>query len=378
MPADGSIVLFAGSALVDATMAGWLGARLGRGRSVARWGALAMAVWIAKVALLVGLGMDPFLGQLHVLWLDVVLALPAFGGGLLVTASGRASRAVAVACLALLPVGLWGTFVGPGRLLLERATVPLPPARAGDAPISVGVLADLQFARVGDHEREAVARIMALRPDVIVLPGDVHQGSDALLGEQLPAIRALLGGLRAPGGVWMVRGDQEDGMEAALVTAGTRVTVLEDEARRVAVGNRRLTVAGLGLDFATNTTPAGRALLARLERAPAAGDVRLVIAHRPDAALALPRGTRVDLLVAGHTHGGQVALPFLGPIEDLSAVPRKVGAGGLHDLGGGRLIYVSRGVGLERGQAPRVRIGVPPEISLLTLGDRGARPGPRG
>ena len=104
----------------------------------------------------------------------------------------------------------------------------------------------------------------------------------------------------------------------------------------------------------------------RLEGAPGAGDVRVLLAHRPDAVLNLRRGTRIDLTLAGHTHGGQVQLPGVGPLTIASRVPREVGAGGLHLLGG-RRIYVSRGVGVERGQAPRLRLGAVPEVSLLTL-----------
>jgi len=49
-------------------------------------------------------------------------------------------------------------------------------------------------------------------------------------------------------------------------------------------------------------------------------------------------------------------------------VPRSVASGGLHDLGAKRRLYVSRGVGLERGQAPPLRFLAPPEVSLLRLG----------
>ncbi|MCP4249167.1 MAG: phosphohydrolase, partial [bacterium] len=96
------------------------------------------------------------------------------------------------------------------------------------------------------------------------------------------------------------------------------------------------------------------------------GDIRILVAHRPDAVLALSPNSRIDLVVAGHTHGGQVVVPLLGPPFTLTRVPRHVAAGGFHDLGG-RRIYVSRGVGCERSQAPRIRFLAPPEISLLTL-----------
>lgn len=357
-------LLFAGSAAIDVALALWIGLRRGRGRRIGRQGSLALALWIAKLWLLVQVGLDPFLGYLHILWLDLVVAVPALGLGLAATGRGRRHRAAGLAGLALAFVGVWGSFVAPNRLVVERAVVPLPAARVGDRPITVGVLADLQFERVGAHERGSVDRLMALRPDVIVVPGDVHQGSPRTLREELPAIRALLGRLRAPGGVWFVEGDHEDLAEARLVTAGTRVRVLDQEIVTVRVADRRLTIGGIGRRY---RSPRSRAVVSRLERAPGSGDVRLLLAHRPDAALLVPAQPRTDLIVAGHTHGGQVALPFVGPLMAFTDVPLRVAAGGLHDLGAGRLVYVSRGVGLERGQAPRVRLNVAPEISLLTL-----------
>jgi predicted MPP superfamily phosphohydrolase len=102
-----------------------------------------------------------------------------------------------------------------------------------------------------------------------------------------------------------------------------------------------------------------------LARAPP-GSVRVVLGHSPDFVLGLEDGPRVDLALAGHTHGGQVVVPFLGPLLTLSHVPRHVAAGGLHDLGSTR-VHVSRGVGLERGTAPQIRFFCPPEICVLTL-----------
>ena len=71
-------------------------------------------------------------------------------------------------------------------------------------------------------------------------------------------------------------------------------------------------------------------------------------------------------VVAGHTHGGQVQIPFFGPLFTLTEIPREAAAGGLHEVNGTQL-YVSRGVGAERGEAPLIRFNCPPEISLLTL-----------
>ena len=91
-----------------------------------------------------------------------------------------------------------------------------------------------------------------------------------------------------------------------------------------------------------------------------------MLSHKPDAVYNLEPASRVDLVVAGHTHGGQVVLPLFGPPITLTSVPREIARGGLGEMDG-RTIYVSRGIGMERGQAPPLRFLCPPEISLLTL-----------
>lgn len=320
-----------------------------------------------RLAALVALGLSRPFGVAHVLWLDAVVALPLAALALALAGwrgGGWLLRVVALAGLLLAPVGAYASFVEPQRLVLERTEVPLAEARDGDDPIRVAVLADLQFDQLGEHERDAVALAMAQRPDVILLPGDFIQGTPAERARELPKLRRLFARLHAPGGVFAVAGDQETGAQARAIFAGSDIRLLEDELVRTRVGDRRVTIAGLTLYWdAARSSVAARALEARRGD----GDVRLLLAHRPDAVRALSPGSRVDLLVAGHTHGGQLQLPLLGPLRTASTLPRDVGAGGLHALDGRRL-YVSRGVGVERGHAPKLRLGAPPEVSLLVLG----------
>ena len=157
-------------------------------------------------------------------------------------------------------------------------------------------------------------------------------------------------------------GDAERLRKARRELAGTGVRLLHDDVARARVRGRDLTIGGIRLNW--RSEPARR-VIAQLEDAPGDGDVRILLAHRPDAGLTLARGTRVDLTIAGHTHGGQVAPPLLGPPAGREPRAARGGRRGLHDLGGGRRIYVSRGIGMERGHAPPVRIGAPPEMSLL-------------
>ncbi len=305
----------------------------------------------------------------HVGYLALVLTVPLIGLGLgaLAVRRGAVPAVWAVVALALLPVpvGIYATHVEPYRLRVDRLTVVVDADRAGDDEVTVGVLADLQTAGVGAHERRAVDELMAARPDIVLLPGDLFQGD--LTDRHLAEMRELLGRLDAPGGVFFVRGDSDgrDGGPADRILDRLDITVLVDEVAEVVVGDRTVRIGGTGLDYDSRRA---RAVKDDLAATPDDGAVTILVSHRPDTVLDLPADSRVDLTVAGHTHGGQIVLPVLGPIATLSAVPRAVGRGGLHDLDGNS-IYVSPGVGLERSGAPQVRFLSRPAVGILTLAD---------
>jgi len=222
------------------------------------------------------------------------------------------------------------------------------------------VLADLQSARVDEHLREAVRRALAFEPHLVLIPGDLIQNEEHY-DEVVPEFRELLRPLSAPLGVYFVRGNT-DGPRVADVLQGTNVILLDDQAIAVEHAGRRVVIGGAGMPSRGKR----RWQFARSFAVREDGELRILVAHYPDVVLALGDRPGVDLVVAGHTHGGQVRLPFLGAPLTLSDVPRAVGSGGLHEHAG-RRIYVSRGVGCERGTAPRIRFLCPPEVSLLTL-----------
>lgn len=338
--------------------------RLGRAAlAVALLGGLELAV--------AALGLRRFFLAVNLVYTQVFVLVPLAGIAVLLAPRisrgqvrvTRAARALAVAGLALAPIGFVATFVEPYRLVTETADLVVPRERALPRPLIVGVLSDIQCVEVTERERDAVARVMAARPDLVLLPGDLQQVGFDHRDEIAPRLRELLAPLDAPLGVFYVEGDTEDCAQARYLLAGTRVRVLEDEVVRVERDGVRLVLGGVTLNA---KTARASAVLAALEQPGDDDELRLLVSHRPDVALALPARTRVDWVVAGHTHGGQVQLPFVGPPLVLSRVPRAVGAGGAHDLDG-RRVYVSRGIGWEHGLAPRVRFLCPPEVSLLTL-----------
>jgi len=87
----------------------------------------------------------------------------------------------------------------------------------------------------------------------------------------------------------------------------------------------------------------------------------LLLVHNPDF-MEMMGEQAVDLALAGHTHGGQVVLPFLGPLLLPSCFGDKYASGLVHSPGGP--VYVSRGVGLIE---PAVRWNCPPEVAVVTL-----------
>ena len=119
--------------------------------------ALLAALGVAKLVLLLAVGLEAPFGVAYVLYLDLVVVAPVAGLALALGGWSRRRWRLVGACLvALAPVGAYASFVEPSRLVLERAEVGLPDARAGQRPVTIGVLADLQFREVGDQQRQAV------------------------------------------------------------------------------------------------------------------------------------------------------------------------------------------------------------------------------
>jgi predicted MPP superfamily phosphohydrolase len=317
------------------------------------------------------LGIRAF-GIIHLIYVDLVVLIPAIGAILLLVAVlGRTGRkptqlviALSVASLALVAVGVYATWIEPYNLQLETAKLEVPAVRKGSKPVTIGILTDLQTDAVTEHEVNAVNLLMARKPDVILLPGDVFQGSDEDFEATKSSLKRLLSMLEAPGGVYLVLGDTDGpGDLLKSILPDTSIRLLVNEVARVTVNGRKLTIGGLELSF---KSAASQALLERLETEDGDDDIRIVLAHRPDVVLGLKPASRIDVVVAGHTHGGQIVIPGYGPPVTLSKIPRDVAAGGLHRIEA-NAIYVSRGVGYERAEAPRVRFFCPPDVSILEL-----------
>ncbi|HUT73278.1 MAG TPA: metallophosphoesterase [Armatimonadota bacterium] len=228
----------------------------------------------------------------------------------------------------------------------------LPPAFDG---LRVCCIGDVHLHR-GDGSTAMRARLRPLarlRPDLILFVGDYATG-DARYEAQAAQVIAEQ---RAPLGVYAVLGNHDRWIgEADSLRAlrGARVRVLVNESIALKRGGEALYVAGVNDPYT-----GGDDLDAALSGAPAKSCV-ILLAHSPDI-IAQARG-RVALVLAGHTHGGQINLPLMGPPVVLSRYGNRYAHGLFRE--GTTAMFVTRGAGEI---FPNVRFNCPREIALLTL-----------
>ena len=249
--------------------------------------------------------------------------------------------------------------VEPEWLAVERVTVPvpgLPPALSG---LTIAQLSDLHRGPyTGQHQiRAAVQAVNALAPDLIALTGDyVFQSAD-----YAPSCAAELAALRAPLGRFAVPGNHDYWTDIDVVTAalqGAGLTLLRNQAWRLEVNGLPLWVVGVD-----DVWERHQDLAAALAPVPL-DEAVLLLVHEPDFADQVALAPhRILLQLSGHSHGGQVNLPLLGP-PVLPWLGRRYPAG-LYTLPGAAMrLYTNRGIGVI---TPPLRFNCRPEVTLLTL-----------
>lgn len=327
-----------------------------------------VSLFVKIVAVVLLLGKSAF-GAIFMTWcwfvfavapVAVEIAIRRVRGSLALSVPARACLAIG---LLIWPCAAYARFLEPFRLVVERAEIPLRD-EAVARPLKIGVLADLQTDRVTAYERHVVDVLLAEEPDVVLLPGDLFHGIDRDFDAVLPELNALLARIDAPYGAFFVTGDVDPPRYVSRLLSGTRIRQVDNEVVEVDIEGARLVIAGL---CAAKSLENARRAASRFAAVGKDADYRVAFAHHPDQ-IGVLGDAEFDVYVCGHTHGGQIVFPFFGPPITLTSLPRSIAAGGLHEFRG-RRIYVSRGAGLERTQAPRIRFLCPPEVSILTLRD---------
>ncbi len=260
-----------------------------------------------------------------------------------------------------IPLVWWAVWWEPNRLTVKATTIAIPNWPAGFAHLKVVALSDLHVGAPHitlDKVREVVRRTNEQQPDLIVLLGD-YVIQDVIGGTFIePAVFVeILKELKAPHGVYAVLGNHDWWLGGERVTRAFErvgIRVLTNEAVQIERNGNRLWLAGLG-DFFSRKNDVEKTL-----RSITSADPIVALTHTPDIFLKLPPS--FILTLAGHTHGGQVNLPWLGRRVVPSDYGEKYAIGWVEE--GERRLFVTTGIGTS---ILPVRFRVPPEISVLTI-----------
>lgn len=262
-------------------------------------------------------------------------------------------RALALAVLVAVTVGIGIDAFLYEPTALEVRTVVVESAKVSRT-IRIALVADVQTDGPTEYERLALERVVREAPDLVVFAGDYAHSDD--FPSYLATVKRLAAlfsrvAITAPLGVFAVRGNVDPPEHWMSTFEGTTIRAVEDTTSFDVDPEVRVTALSFSDSFDD-----------RLEITPSER-FSVVFGHGPDFALG---HVDADLMLAGHTHGGQVQLPGVGPIVTLSKVPR-AWASGVTRFDDGRTLIVSRGVGLERGPAPRLRFLCRPELVFVEV-----------
>jgi len=265
----------------------------------------------------------------------------------------------------IISVSIWSVLIEPRWIAERTIDVPLP-ASGELSGLKVAVASDWHFTKrplwrvmTVNRAEEIVSRINASHPDIILLPGDFiadHDYKPTTAATAEDEIAAVLGQLKAPMGVYAVLGNHDwwhDGkkFKDALVKNG--IQVIENDAIPLKV--KGAWIVGLGDDF-TGHANAKLAFKSLPKNAPA-----LILMHDPAVFSEFPDDLNA-VSFAGHTHGGQVYLPWLGALVVPGRAPNRWAYGWVKH--NSNLMYVTSGLGVS---ILPVRFNMRPEWVMFTI-----------
>lgn len=244
----------------------------------------------------------------------------------------------------------YGVLVEPYRVVLKRIRLTSP--KIGGPALRIAHLSDCHVRGWSTVEAQAVAHLKAAAPDLIVITGD-----NTARPCSMRAVRRFYKEVSEVAPTFLIRGDSEHRPpEHRDETEGSSGVWLEGATRTLEVKGTTLFLAGVD----RGDEPA---IFELAKRAPA-GAYRICLYHYPDFFADLAE-VPYDLMLSGHTHGGQVRLPGIGALIS-QCRPGTRYAGGLFK-GGDTFGYANFGLGCEGYGLPRLRFLCPPEVVVFEL-----------
>lgn len=262
----------------------------------------------------------------------------------------------------LLLLRYYVTYVEPERLVVKHVRLETPKL---ERPLRILHITDIQAGAITDYERRIFDRIQELEPDLILNTGDFLQVvPPATFESEFPKLLAMIREVNPRLGTYGVFGDTEVELHGVPPDVMAPLRILSSRTAVIDTGAGRISLHGLSLYQSQNAEWAQRTIETWLE-ASDASDFRILFGHSPNFATGVGE-LPIDLCLAGHTHGGQVRLPWYGPLVIDSDVPREWAMG--FRRVGIPYLNVSAGAGSNRFEGlPPIRFNCPTEMTLIEL-----------
>jgi predicted MPP superfamily phosphohydrolase len=263
---------------------------------------------------------------------------------------------------------LYARFIEVNWIKVKRLDIPLKRLPKEFEGFKIAHLSDLHIDAIGKRERKLPAMVNSLAADAIFITGDF---SDTKEGEPIAA--SIVAQLKSKYGMWGVLGNWDSSRtNKACKEAGVKMLLTQTD--MIKIGNGRIGIIGLKYDDALRvlTTEGHREIISGLKAKLPDGIPLILLEHEPRIIWAA-QDEGIDLVLSGHTHGGQVRIPFGPAIE----TPSDMGiwySKGLYKFKD-TYLHISPGIGLEPGSDYiKVRFSCRPEITLIVLhDDKGVR-----
>ncbi|MBN2591783.1 MAG: metallophosphoesterase [Sedimentisphaerales bacterium] len=234
---------------------------------------------------------------------------------------------------------------------IEVNNIKLPTDKLKNTSFRILQFSDLHCDKRPANEKEITKIINDLKPDIIVFTGDAINRPS-----YLPVFKETMKNLEAPLGKFAVYGNWETGHWPGLdYYSQTGFEIMHTKTVSLEKNNETITISGLRCDKGWYAD----GLLKKLS----SENYNVFLFHSPDLAKYIHNYT-VDLYLCGHTHGGQIALPFYGAIITMSKSGKKYESGKY--LLGKTILYINRGLGMDA-YPPRIRFFAKPEITVFDI-----------
>lgn len=273
-----------------------------------------------------------------------------------------ASLVICSISITLFGVYVYATHIEPRSLKIVEIEIHTDKIKTD---LVIAHISDIQTTSVGAYEQKVFEKLGQLNPDIIFHTGDLiqlHNAED--YQEQLHRIAELFKRLKPRYGVFNVMGNVDHQLMAEGFDRMSGVRTLINRNKEIVGDGFKLDV--LGLSCAQSMRGDKATIVKWLENS--RDSFTIILGHAPDYLLDI-MDVDIDLCLAGHTHGGQVNLPFVGPLLNASNTP-KSWANGFRRFDHTAL-NVSSGIGTERANGlPAIRFNCPPTISIIRITGR--------